>query len=252
MSVPCGNFPSNVIIRPFFLLAFFLVLFLAFTLAAFRSLHASDTQEQTELLLSAPILQAVRSHPQILSQNAKLCQSIYRLGLSRAEQRAQISAKLSGGKVGYAEIAAQQPGVISALHLKTVGAVVQQGTVLAELVPDSTKATIRARLLPQDVADVKVGQTVRISLAAYDVSRYGAVEGVVTRIASNTTQQENMPPFYETLIEIPDLSFPRSPIKPDLVPGMQATIDILGGKRTVMDYILTPIQKASRAAFREK
>ncbi len=92
----------------------------------------------------------------------------------------------------------------------------------------------------------------RISLAAYDVSRYGAVEGVVTRIASNTTQQENMPPFYETLIEIPDLSFPRSPIKPDLVPGMQATIDILGGKRTVMDYILTPIQKASRAAFREK
>ena len=53
MSVPCGNFPSNVIIRPFFLLAFFLVLFLAFTLEAFRSLHASETQEQTELLLSA-------------------------------------------------------------------------------------------------------------------------------------------------------------------------------------------------------
>ena len=90
MSVPCGNFPSNVIIRPFFLLAFFLVLFLAFTLAAFRSLHASDTQEQTELLLSAPILQAVRSHPQILSQNAKLCQSIYRLGLSRACRRRLI------------------------------------------------------------------------------------------------------------------------------------------------------------------
>ncbi len=48
---------------------------------------------------------------------------------------------------------------------------------------------------------------------------------------------ENMPPFYETLLEIPDLSFPRSSIKPELVPGMQATIDILGGKRTVMDYI---------------
>jgi hypothetical protein len=124
--------------------------------------------------------------------------------------------------------------------------------LLGELVPDSTRATIRARLLPQDVADVKIGQAVRISLAAYDVSRYGEVEGVVTRVANNATQQENMPPFYETLIKIPDLSFPRSPIKPELVPGMQATIDILGGKRTVMDYILTPIKKASRAAFREK
>jgi len=98
MSVPCGYFSSNVSTRPLFLLLFCLVLFLAFIQAAFRPLHASDTEEQTELLLSAPILQAVRSHPQILSQNAKLCQSIYRLGLSRAEQRAQISAKLSGGK----------------------------------------------------------------------------------------------------------------------------------------------------------
>lgn len=103
MSVPCGNFPSNVTIRPlfpsaFFLVAFFLVLSLMFVMAALRPLQASDTEEQTELLLSAPILQAVRAHPQILSQNAKLCQSIYRLGLSRAEQRAQISAKLSGGK----------------------------------------------------------------------------------------------------------------------------------------------------------
>jgi len=98
MSVPCGYFSSNVSTRPLFLLLFCLVLFLAFIQAAFRPLHASDTEEQTELLLSAPILQAVRSHPQILSQNAKLCQSIYRLGLSRAEQRSQISAKLSGGK----------------------------------------------------------------------------------------------------------------------------------------------------------
>ncbi len=72
--------------------------------------------------------------------------------LAQARSRQEALA----GKVGYAGIAAQQPGVISALHLKTVGAVVQLGTVLAELVPDSTKATIRARLLPQDVADVKV------------------------------------------------------------------------------------------------
>ena len=221
--------------------------------------EASWRQSEGEAELAALSIVSMQSDLSAKHKEIESVKQKYRAEASR--QLVEMQTKLAqarsrqealAGKVGYAEITAQQPGVISALHLKTVGAVVQQGTVLAELVPDSTKATIRARLLPQDVADVKVGQAVRISLAAYDVSRYGAVEGVVTRIASNTTQQENMPPFYETLIEIPDLSFPRSPVKPDLVPGMQATIDILGGKRTVMDYILTPIQKASRAAFREK
>ena len=168
--------------------------------------------------------------------------------LSQAEAR---QASLAG-KVGYAEVIAPMNGVISAIHLKTEGAVVQQGTVLAELVPRSTKATIRARLLPQDVADVFVGQPVKISLSAYDVSRYGSLEGVVTHIASNTTEQDAMPPFYETLIEIPEIRFSRAELVPEMVPGMQVTVDILGGKRTVMDYILSPIQKATSVAFREK
>jgi len=168
--------------------------------------------------------------------------------LSQAESRQAALA----GKVGYAEVIAPMNGVISAIHLKTEGAVVQQGTVLAELVPRSNKATIRARLLPQDVADVYVGQSVKISLSAYDVSRYGNLEGVVTHIASNTTEQDAMPPFYETLIEIPEIRFSRAELIPEMVPGMQVTVDILGGKRTVMDYILSPIHKATSVAFREK
>ena len=315
MSVPCGYFSSNVSTRPLFLLLFCLVLFLAFIQAAFRPLHASDTEEQTELLLSAPILQAVRSHPQILSQNAKLCQSIYRLGLSRAEQRAQISAKLSGGKRLGSNFNSKSSDAdraslrgfkdsenkvfdldvtlryalwdwdrgdnrVASYELTYAVNQLELEIALSDQLKSLLFMTLRLNLYDQllglhrqiltditphieaveaqgaagviRMADVKIGQAVRISLAAFDVSRYGAVEGVVTRVANNTTQQENMPPFYETLIEIPDLSFPRSPIKPELVPGMQATIDILGGKRTVMDYILTPIKKASRAAFREK
>ncbi len=102
------------------------------------------------------------------------------------------------------------------------------------------------------MADVYVGQSVKISLSAYDVSRYGNLEGVVTHIASNTTEQDAMPPFYETLIEIPEIRFSRAELIPEMVPGMQVTVDILGGKRTVMDYILSPIHKATSVAFREK
>ena len=101
------------------------------------------------------------------------------------------------------------------------------------------------------VADVQPGQVARISLAAYDPSRYGVVMGVVRRVASNTTQPENAMPFYETIIAIPEVAFTKSPEQPVITSGMPLQVDILGGKRTVMEYIMTPIQKSLATAFRE-
>ena len=99
------------------------------------------------------------------------------------------------GRVAYADIKAPETGVISALHIKTVGAVVQAGSVLTEIVPNDAEHVVRAQLLPQDVADVSLGQLARISLSAYVVSRYGALEGEVVHVASNTTEEQNLPPL---------------------------------------------------------
>ena len=128
---------------------------------------------------------------------------------------------------------------------------VSPGTLLAEIVPEEKAVTIRANLKPENVADVYVGQIARISLSAYDVSRYGSLEGVVKHIASNTTEREGQPPFYETIITVPDPIFPKIDLTPDIVPGMTVVVDIIGGKRTVLDYILTPLDRATRVAFRE-
>ena len=109
-----------------------------------------------------------------------------------------------------------------------------------------------AQINPQDIADVQPGQVARISLAAYDPSRYGVVMGVVRRVASNTTQPENAMPFYETIIAIPEVAFTKSPDEPVITAGMPLQVDILGGKRTVMNYIMMPIQKSLVTAFKEK
>ena len=154
--------------------------------------------------------------------------------------------------MAYADIRAPETGTISALHVKTVGAVIQAGSLLTEIVPADSEHVVRARLLPQDVADVVIGQTARISLSAYDVSRYGSLEGSVVHVASNTTQEENAPPYYETMIAISDRQFANTDIVPEIVPGMQVTVDIIGGKRTVLGYILSPIDRAASVAFREK
>ena len=96
------------------------------------------------------------------------------------------------------------------------------------------------------------GQVAWISLAAYDPSRYGVVMGVVRRVASNTTQPENAMPFYETIIAIPEVAFTKSPDEPVITAGIPLQVDILGGKRTVMNYIMTPIQKSLATAFRQE
>ena len=156
------------------------------------------------------------------------------------------------GKVRHAEIRAPLSGTVSAVHIKTRGAVVQAGSVLADIVPAEAALLVRAQIPPQKVASVKPGQIARISLSAYDPSRYGVLMGVVERVANNTTQPEGQMPFYETMIVIPKAEFTKSDKKPQIVAGMPLTVDILGDKRTIMNYIMTPIQKSLSVAFREQ
>ena len=143
-------------------------------------------------------------------------------------------------------------GPVAAVHVKTIGAVVQAGTVLVDIVPAESVLQARAQVLPQHVAAVRPGQIARLSVSAYDPSRYGVLMGVVQRVATNTTQPENQMPYYETIIEIPEVRLTKSGIQPEIAPGMPLTVDILGDKRTVMNYIITPIEKSWKSAFREQ
>lgn len=167
---------------------------------------------------------------------------------------AQAGARLDSlkGKVAYAEVRSPVDGIISMVHVKTVGAVVDAGALLSEVVPVEEEVTLRAQLMLDDVAKISIGQKVRISLSAFDVSRYGALEGVVEEIASNSTQEQNMPPYFLTMIKIPDPVFPNSGIGPEITPGMSGVVDVLGDKRTILGYILSPIKRAQSIAFREK
>lgn len=154
-------------------------------------------------------------------------------------------------KVQHANVRAPANGTVSAVHVKTVGAVVQAGTVLAEIVPDEKHLLVKARILSEDIGGVHLGQAAQVSLSTYDVSRYGNLEGHVQRIAQNTTQEQNMPPFYETLIAIPEPKLSKSDAPIEIVPGMTVMIDIIGQKRTVLNYIMTPLNRAAGVAFRE-
>ncbi|XDZ65847.1 HlyD family type I secretion periplasmic adaptor subunit [Alphaproteobacteria bacterium LSUCC0684] len=169
-------------------------------------------------------------------------------------EAAQAEARLEAlkGKVAYAAVRAPADGVISVVHINTIGAVVDGGAIMAELVPDESEVTVRARVNTDDVSKIRIGQKVRISLTSYDPSRFGTLEGQVQKIASNSTQEENQPPYFVTMVNVPDTTFPQSGVSPDVVPGMTVIVDLLGDKRTIMEYILSPIKRAQTIAFREK
>ncbi len=155
-------------------------------------------------------------------------------------------------KVRHADVRAPSSGIVTSVKVKTVGAVLQAGTVLAEIVPDEQSLLIRARLPADDVANVYPGQIAQVSLSTYDVSRYGSLEGIVQRIAQNTTQEEGIPPYYVTMIEVPNPQFSKSETPVEITTGTPTVIDIIGKKRTVLSYILTPLERAAGVAFREQ
>ena len=225
-------------------------------LIAARARHQQETgaAELAGLAVAARRADVIGKQREIDSAIANFRAAAAETLVEEQTKAAQLLARQDAlrGKVRHAEVRAPLSGTVSAVHVKTVGAVVQAGTMLAEIVPSEAEYLVRAQINPQDIADVQPGQVARISLAAYDPSRYGVVMGVVRRVASNTTQPENAMPFYETIIAIPEVAFTKSPDEPVISSGMPLQVDILGGKRTVMEYIMTPIQKSLATAFREK
>lgn len=150
-----------------------------------------------------------------------------------------------------AAIKAPLTGTVSAVHVRTVNAVVQAGTLMVDIVPEEANLLVRAHIPPQNVDDIHIGQIARISLSAYDPSRYGVLMGRVERISANVTVIDGQPPFYAALITIDELVLTKSGEVPMVVTGMPLTVDILGKKRAIITYLITPIHKSLNTAFRE-
>ena len=224
-------------------------------LIATRARHQQETgaAELAGLAVAARRADVIGKQREIESAIANFRAAAAETLVEEQTKAAQLLARQDAlrGKVRHAEVRAPLDGTVSAVHVKTVGAVVQAGTMLVEIVPSEAKYLVRAQINPQDIADVQPGQVTRISLAAYDPSRYGVIMGVVRHVSTNTTQPENAMPFYETIIAIPEVAFTKSSDEPVISSGMPLQVDILGGKRTVMEYIMTPIQKSLATAFRE-
>ncbi|MEI6894140.1 MAG: HlyD family type I secretion periplasmic adaptor subunit [Colwellia sp.] len=168
--------------------------------------------------------------------------------LSRLNE-AQVGAQ---DRVSKALIISPVVGTVKTLHITTLGGVVRPGEVLLEIVPTEDKLLVEAKIIPKDIAFIAVGLKAMVKITAYDFTRYGGLEGVVEHISADTTQDDDGNSFYIIRVRTTESSMrSRDNVEMPIIPGMMTSVDVMIGKRTVLDYILNPILRAKALALRE-
>ncbi len=143
-------------------------------------------------------------------------------------------------------------GVINRINYVTEDAYVNTGDVLLEIVPTGSDLIVETRIDPKDIGEIVEGQDVKISLTAYDPSRFGRIDGKVISISADATTETNSgAQYYVVDVSINGILYETDGTEVTLLPGMVASIDVLSGKRTVLEYFWQPIARTKDRAFKE-
>lgn len=140
-------------------------------------------------------------------------------------------------------------GIVQKLYFYTVGGIIKSGDKVAEITPGEDALIVEAKIRTSDRALVWAGQSVKIAITAYDSSKYGLLNGKVLFISSDSqTDETTKTSYYLVRIEAAGEFAPDLPI----LPGMVANVNILTGKKTIMEYILKPLKDISMNSLTEK
>lgn len=150
------------------------------------------------------------------------------------------------------EIKSPVNGYVKDITVSTVGGVVQPGVDLIEIVPKDDQLLVEAEVRPSDIAFLHPGQKAVVKITAYDFSIYGGLNGEVVDISADTITNDKDEKVYRVRVRTFDTTLKRKNEVLPIIPGMVATVDILTGKKTVMEYIMKPIVKTLHDSLGER
>ncbi|QGH62026.1 HlyD family efflux transporter periplasmic adaptor subunit [Serratia proteamaculans] len=157
-------------------------------------------------------------------------------------------------QVASTQLASPVDGIIKDVRITTVGGVLEAGGKLMEVVPSNDQLLIEIKVNPRDIAFIHPDQKAIVKISAYDPSIYGTMSAVVERISPDTLQDEVKRDQYYYQVYVRTTQswlLTADNIKHEIVPGMPAIVDIRTGEKTVLDYIIKPLNKA-KEALRER
>ena len=175
--------------------------------------------------------------------------------LSKTEQNiARIQELISEAEKqgNRSEIKSPINGIVQKMVVSTVGGVVKPGEPIMEIVPTGDKLVVEARLNPTERGFIVEGQPAMVKISTYDFVRYGGLEGTVIHVAPDASKDENGAPYFRVVVQTDKTYLGSRAGQLPITPGMEATVDIHTGRKSVMDYLVKPVLKLKDEAFRER
>ena len=239
--------------------------FQALTAQGFMSGHANQDRrrERIELERDLATEQARLQEAQAALREAQHARSAYlaetRRSLSERQAQADLKRHQTGQELAkatqrehLATLIAPVSGTVQQLALHTEGGVVTEAQALMVIVPDAASVSAEVQLENKDIGFVAPGQDVAIKLETFPFTRYGTVKATVDKVTQDAVNDEKRGAVFPATLKLQQTHIDVDGKRIKLAPGMNITAEIKTGKRRVIEYLLSPIEKAGRESLRER
>ena len=155
-------------------------------------------------------------------------------------------------KIRRTSVTAPKDGIINRVLISTTGGVIQPGNPILEIIPVDDDLILEVEVAPTDIAYVIKDQKAVVQLSAFDFAVYGSLDGVVLNVSADTITKDDGSTWYICLVSIPSDGITSMSRNLEILPGMQATVNIVSGSKTILQYLLQPFTNIKNKAFRER
>ncbi|MEH3048277.1 HlyD family type I secretion periplasmic adaptor subunit [Sphingomonas adhaesiva] len=177
-------------------------------------------------------------------------------------EQSQLNAKIAvsdqslrgaTGKLARSEIRSPLAGVVNDVQVTTIGAFLNPGQKIMEVVPLGDRLLVETRVTPKDIAFIKVGDAATVKVTAYDFSIYGGLDGRVVQVSADSIYDEvKREPYFSVMVETRRAYLTMGDRRLPITPGMLCDVEIVTGRKSVLSYLLKPVLKARSEALRER
>ncbi len=174
------------------------------------------------------------------------------------EKRSELSiaeetTKGAAERLRRTDIRSPVDGIVNEIYFNTQGAFVNAGDKVLSIVPVEDTLLVEARMRPADIAFIRPGHKSVVKVTAFDYSIYGGLDGVVETVGADTIiDPTTKEPYYTVIVRTNETRLKGGQVEHQIMPGMVCNVDIMTGSKTIMQYLLKPINKARETALRER
>lgn len=154
-------------------------------------------------------------------------------------------------RIARTEIRSPITGIIRDIKVRTIGGVIQPGEAILDIVPMNDTLIVEAQIAPADIGFIHTGMQATIKVTAFDFGSYGGLEGIVESISPDTITDKREHTYYRVLLRTRSNVLVKNGTVRHILPGMQAEVDILTGRKSVLSYLMKPFTRALQNAMTE-